>query len=562
MSTQSNTPKVRQGIGLTVLSILSGLLLALQFLLSPVAFASHQRLAAPSFAPQGVLDLAGVSVVRLVVEYTGTTTHLTTQCTGLGTLVASWSPTSPTEENNWVLTDSTLVNVNGQTCVATTKGLLTAIKLYANTLYTNSMLNLAQLAVLQCHQITGQQKATCSDRASETPLPAQGGALLLSFHTDAAHLQPFLPVTAQATGTTVGIELANGTTSTGALPPRPNLPATDNPLTYLSPKLYSNNAASSTSTTPTRTTGSATAATSGEPGMPLVDSAGNVVGMSVTSGAPLNGPTLLNLLNQQPALQAPHPNNLNSTWESGIAQYEAGNYAGAEATLKQIASANPQFQAPFTYEGKAAAQIPHGTNGPSTSTTSSSPAQEGNPAILVIGLVAGLLILITLLVISTLLVGRVKRQRELAHFEAERKAAQRDADLDMQQRQQQARQQGKAAEMPQQALLLQHVVLEEQKASIPYPQAPPEKLCPNCGRIVRADATYCPNCRYQLSPAVPGALPTLRTSPTPELPISEKAPASPITSQSQQALVKETVPDDQAIRAALQRLWDRSARKE
>src|SRR5713226_2198698 len=179
MSTQSNTRKWRQGIGLTALSILSGLLLALQFVLPPVAFASPERPAAPPFTP---LDLAGVSVVRLVVEYTGTTTHLTARCTGLGTLVASWSPTTPTEQNNWVLTDGTLVNVNGQTCVSTTKGSLTDIKLYANTLYTNSMLNLALIAELQCHQLTGQQKATCSDMASETPLPAQDGALLLSFH--------------------------------------------------------------------------------------------------------------------------------------------------------------------------------------------------------------------------------------------------------------------------------------------------------------------------------------------------------------------------------------------
>src|SRR5215469_18086208 len=108
MSTQSNTCKLRWSIGLTALSILSGLLLALQFVLPSLALALPQRLAPHPFTPQGVLDLAGVSVVRLVVEYTGTTTHLTTQCTGLGTLVASWSPTSPTEENNWVLTDSAL----------------------------------------------------------------------------------------------------------------------------------------------------------------------------------------------------------------------------------------------------------------------------------------------------------------------------------------------------------------------------------------------------------------------------------------------------------------------
>src|SRR5215469_9215552 len=155
MSTQSNTCKLRWSIGLTALSILSGLLLALQFVLPSLALALPQRLAPHPFTPQGVLDLAGVSVVRLVVDYTGTTTQ---QCTGLGTLVASWSPNTPAEQqNNWVLTDGTLVNVSGQTCVSTTKRSLTSIKLFANNLYTNSMLNLALIGQLDCQQPTGQK---------------------------------------------------------------------------------------------------------------------------------------------------------------------------------------------------------------------------------------------------------------------------------------------------------------------------------------------------------------------------------------------------------------------
>ncbi len=538
MSTQSNTRKWRQGIGLTALSILSGLLLALQFVLPPVAFASPERPAAPPFTP---LDLAGVSVVRLVVEYTGTTTHLTARCTGLGTLVASWSPTTPTEQNNWVLTDGTLVNVNGQTCVSTTKGSLTNIKLYANTLYTNSMLNLALIGQLDCQQQTGQ-KTSCKDTTPET-LFFSNGALLFSFHTDATRLQPFLNVAAQATGTPLSIELANSTTSTGTWPSKATLSATDNPLIYLSPKLF-NKAGSNTSATATRSAGSATAATTGEPGMPLVDSNGNLVGMSVSNGALLSGQIIMGMLNQQSVAPAQHTNSLNSNWNRGITQYEAGNYVSAEATLKQIASANTQFQAPLIYEGKAAAQISGTRTG---GTTQGAVQTPGLPGILIIvGIVAGLLLLVLLLVLVSMW---ARRRQELARFEAERTAAQRDAELDMQQRQQQA-------------LPLQHVILEEQKAPITNWQSPPEKLCPNCGRTVRADATYCPNCRYQLSPAAPGARPTIRISPASELPISEKAPVSAITSQSQQALVKETVLDDQAIRATLQRLWDRAAQKE
>ncbi len=475
MSTQSNTRKLRQGIGLTALSILSGLLLALQFILSPVAFASpERRLAPPPFTP---LDLAGVSVVRLVVEYTGTTTHLIARCTGLGTLVASWSPTTPTEQNNWVLTDSTLVNVNGQTCVSTTKGLLTDIKLYANTLYTNSMLNLAQIATLQCHQLTGQQKATCSDIASETPLPAQDGALLLSFHTDATHLQPFLHVAAQATGTPLGIELANSTTSTGSWPLRPNLLATDNPLTYLSPKLF-NKAGSNTSATATRSAGSATAATTGEPGMPLVDSNGNLVGMSASNGALLSGQIIMGMLNQQSVVPAQHANSLNSNWNRGITQYEAGNYVGAEATLKQIASANPQFQAPLTYEGKAAAQLPGtSTAGHAGGTTQGAVQTLGFLGILIIvGIVAGLLLLVLLLVLVSMW---ARRRQELLRFEAERTAAQHDAELGVQK-------------------------LQRPKATVNLQQPVTELSCPNCGATVHTTDASCPKCHFLLSPSDSG----------------------------------------------------------
>jgi len=479
MSTQSNTRKLRQGIGLTALSILSGLLLALQFVLSPVAFASPERPAAPPFTPQGVLDLAGVSVVRLVAEYTGTTTQ---QCTGLGTLVASWSPSNATEQNNWVLTDSTLVNVNGQTCVSTTKGSLTRIKLYANNLYTNSMLNLAQIAVLQCHQLTGQQKATCSDTAPETLLPAQGGALLLSFHTDATRLQPFLNVAAQATGTPLGIELANSTTSTGTWPAKATLLATDNPLTYLSPRLYNNTAASNTSATATRSAGSATAATTVEPGMPLVDSAGNVVGMSLSSGAVLSGQTWLSLANQQQAILAQHLNPLNSAWERGITQYEAEDYVGAEATLKQIAGANAQFQAPLVYEGKAAAHIPPGTNGTPTAgqaggTTQGTVQAPGLLGILIIvGIVAGLLLLVLLLVLVSMW---ARRRQELVRFEAERTAAQHDAELGVQK-------------------------LQRSKATTNLQQPVTELSCPNCGAAVYTTDASCPKCHFLLSPSDSG----------------------------------------------------------
>jgi uncharacterized membrane protein YciS (DUF1049 family) len=138
--------------------------------------------------------------------------------------------------------------------------------------------------------------------------------------------------------------------------------------------------------------------------------------------------------------------------------------------------------------------------------------------LVIVGIVAGLLLLVLLLVLVSMW---AQRRQKLARFEAERRAAQHDAELGVQK-------------------------LQRSKATVNIQQPVTELSCPNC--------------RYQLSPAAPGARPTIDTLPTAELPISEKAPASPVTSQSRQALIKETVLDDQAIRATLQRLWNRAGR--
>src|SRR6266699_1192842 len=168
MSTHSDLPEVRQGIARFAFSMLGGLLLALQLILAPVAFAaSTERLITPPPTQQSIVDLAGVSVVRLVVEYTQTPTHTTVQCTGLGTLVGSWFPLTTTDKNNWVLTDGTLVNQRGQTCLPKIAGRLTRITIYANTTYTNTLATPVTLGQLHCSQDQAQ-KTSCSDTIQET----------------------------------------------------------------------------------------------------------------------------------------------------------------------------------------------------------------------------------------------------------------------------------------------------------------------------------------------------------------------------------------------------------
>ncbi|HEX9134933.1 MAG TPA: hypothetical protein VF844_21830, partial [Ktedonobacteraceae bacterium] len=378
MSTHRDLPAWRRGIARFAFSMLGGLLLALLLVLSPVAFAaSAERVATPTYTQQGVLDLAGVSVVRLVVEYTQTPTHTTVQCTGLGTLVGSWFPLNSSDKNTWVLTDGTLVDQGGQTCLPKSTGHLTRITIYANSNYTNTPATPVILGQLHCSQDQAQ-KTSCRDTIAETLSSPLGGAVALSFRTDSSHLQPFLTVAGQqGVGLLVGIELA---TAGSTPPPWPAAPASSGILTqpqqYLMPRLVpqtSNNIPGSSKPTSTPASNALQLSPPNEPGMPIVNSDGNVVGMNLTGGTLLDGQSMLSLLNQQPefqpTVQALHKNSVNSLWVQGIGQYEAGNnYAAAQNTFKQLEGVNPLFQAPLVFEQQAA------------HLSSTQGGQQGNPA--------------------------------------------------------------------------------------------------------------------------------------------------------------------------------------
>src|SRR6266478_5019464 len=207
MNRRSSLPELRRGNGLTVRSILSRLLLALLFIVTLASCTPRRAL-----TQQGVLDLAGVSVVRLVVYYVVSPIagydpvyHVEEQCTGLGMLVCCWTPARTTEKNNWVLTDGTLVNTKGGTCLPETNSQLAGIQILANNAYTNNSPGQALIGSLQCHR--PGQETICSDTEPET-ISSSAGAVLFSFHTAANHLQPFLLVAAPGgRGTPPGVSL-------------------------------------------------------------------------------------------------------------------------------------------------------------------------------------------------------------------------------------------------------------------------------------------------------------------------------------------------------------------
>lgn len=502
MSTHRLISRMREGRGRSVLAMLGGLLLILQLALPAVAFASSsQQPATPAFNQQGVLDLAGVSVVRLVVSYkvpqpSHGINKPSTSCTALGTLIGSWLPrvsppsTTTIDQNTWLLTDGAVVNPTGGSCAP--GGTLVAIEIFANTSYTRQSAS-PLLAQLAC------DGNVCHDGADgkgpqEVVSSAITGGALVSFHGDVQQLQPFLTAVPSG-GTQLGIELAN---LNGTWPPAPAVSSTIIPPSYLTPvpnPLTSNNTPGSSSATATpvatlpTTIGSPGATVAGEPGMPIVNSEGALVGMRLSGGGTLSAQQILALEGQQlefsPAQVATHRNPLNAGWVLGITQYESGDYTHAAQTLQGIARLNPLFQAPAFFVQQAMAKL-RATHTPPSNTPQSGAPAGMNTWLLIIGLIAGLLVLILLLVLVSLTFGRarVRRREELARFKEEEAAAQREAEKEVQRQQQ--LQKARAT------------------ANLQAPSPVPEMLCPHCKHPVMAADTYCPYCRYPLSPSDSG----------------------------------------------------------
>src|SRR5690348_17126379 len=119
MSTHRFIPAKCRGRRLPLLFMLGGLLLLCSLLLPATALAAPRSAQSSTAAPplskaQQIVDLAGVSVVRLSLSYIPANAKGNTSvfCTALGTIVASWPAQSLTEQNNWVLTDGALLNTS------------------------------------------------------------------------------------------------------------------------------------------------------------------------------------------------------------------------------------------------------------------------------------------------------------------------------------------------------------------------------------------------------------------------------------------------------------------
>ena len=522
MSTHRFIPAKRKSKRLPFLFLLGALLLLLSLLLPATALAAPKSAVAtpPLTKPQQIVDLAGVSVVRLSLTYLSAR-KTSVVCTALGTIIASWPPQSADDKNNWVLTDGSLLNASKKNTCAPA-GTLVSIQLFASNGFTNNQQAFAQLDLLTCTTagVCGDSLNGTTALAETILTTASSGAVLFSFHTN--NPLPYVDVEqAAATGTSAStaIELAN---SNNALPPSAkNVDATTlvQFLTPIANAIVPGSAPSTPGTLSAQTT---------EPGMPFIDGNGKITGIQLANTtAPAASADIVNLDKLIPLppgqtlSQLLNKNTLSQQWDTGIIQYEQGKNTEAIQTLRSIQNAPPAFQAPANFIKKAQANLPT-NNGTPGSTSGAAHGQNNHGALsfldtplLVIGLIAGLLVLILLFLLVSIRFGRrrIQRKRELESFEA-----------DVDRARQSVERKEKQVPVPQQyspSLSPYGGPGNYPPVAVPPASVPvqPDLRCPQCNAQVDEQDIFCPNCRYPLKSADAEA----RRYPAP--PVSPPMPA-------------------------------------
>lgn len=517
MSTHGFILRRQRSVRQSTFFVLGGFLIALQLML----FSSPAALASPNQQLTSVTDLSqdvahtGVSVVRLMVSYSDVKTPPDTKtppatilCTGLGVLVASW-PSAGNEANNWVLTDGALVNPKEASCLAShPPATLLSIQVSFSRLYNPT---LPPSTVMPPPPVRCQNTTNCA-----------AGAALFAFNTLRA--QPFSDLAQKDTASAFGLGLQKEATTPG-LPPA----ATNNPQDLMKyPQQIQ------AFLTPARVSISAsTAKTTSEPGLPLLNTTGELTGMRLSSGTTLTTDDIRTFKSQQDELKTLPANTVHDDWNSGItAFYQQHQNATAHAAFQRAAQANPLFQAARDFaqatatggvdeNGKPGLLLP---SGGITFAGMFFPYWE-----LLTALAVCVLLLIVLLTSVTFGRAYMRRQREYA--EAERRAAaevQRIAEIEAVQHS------WSSPSIP---------TVSGERPAVAASASQPAALelhCPRCGQAVSRQATSCPNCHLLLSPSESGlhfkVSPGSAASP-PLVPANSLAeqptlvPGSPLTGQ-------------------------------
>jgi serine/threonine protein phosphatase PrpC len=555
LSRTSLRTRLRSG---RLLSFLCGLLLLLMLPTASFASTSINRF---TFGSSEGMDLASVSVVRLIVSYgSGTSTLSQAACsvTGLGAIVGSWraSNSGAAAYSDWVLTDDSLVNPGGSPCAASSSNqALNTIAIYANSAYTGN-LSAFPLAMLKC------QELQCEENGGNTQpiicqLPAgntcASGTLLIPF-TSSVPL-PFIDMTSSApsnipaaTATTTSAESAasssqqvfgvaltaatstasspsssaTGTAATPTIAPTGSMatPTINQALEFL---------------TPLQVLPSTNGAISGEMGMPIVNSSGQLVNMVTQATDP--GTAIFSFVTTRLApLQNGHTNPLHNAWNQGINDFYGGRQSSVTRDFQPILALNPQFQASTTFQRQNGLLPGNGdlrktTSKSGTATPTTSRINAVNIPLSSLSLTWIALGAIVVLVILLLLITFVFLRR--------RAAIRQKRKLEMQHAVSEAESQASVAAPQEQAQSelqpLQRLPISDEPtvpfanhpaATVPSQVAPEGELrCPACGSLVKVGDNFCSQCR--------APLPQPETAGTPVSgPLSPPAQMSPVLSPS------------------------------
>jgi serine/threonine protein phosphatase PrpC len=504
----------RGGFVAPVFAIVSGFLVVLQLILltSQTAHASSlHNVAAPALGASQAVDFTDVSVVRLVATYESPAgqvlkpnTATFAQCTGIGVMISSWTSVNGNDQNNWLLTDGSLVNPDRPSCLPAPQQsnlALLHVDLYFNTVFNPGMLPALQVPRISVHCLL----PVCT-----------GGTALLSFATSSNQTFPHVDLanTTQTQDLALGLQLQNDKNPIASVP----APFNSNPQVryqyvkeaqrYLTPQQEKPGVAKSP-----LEAGSPIFNQNGElTALELSDkSAFAVSGLAATINAlpdsNFSPPVRKNTVETQPsstpaAIQPLHTNLVYENWKTGIAGYYQGDYKNARIAFQKAEQGNALFATPLAFVQLVNARLSkiasNETQPSSSITVKFFGVQLTIPdKSMLIVLILAVLAVLLVLVITLLLRARLLRRRRVLKDYAE---ADRQADIDAQHIK--AVEGAQSPQQPWPSSVAPAFAAGRIKTS-PLSLAA-SMPCPNCGTAVKPDDNFCSNCRMALSPSESG----------------------------------------------------------
>jgi serine/threonine protein phosphatase PrpC len=480
-------------------------------------------------SPQPPEDLArsGVSVVRIVSSFVEQTTTVSiaghriqiptptatptvvAQCTGLGVIVASWDSTKTDDQNNWVFTDSSLLNPICTESTNASKLSLSSVDIFLSTAYST---NLTHFSLTSATPSFHCQDTTCNL-----------GPALISFATPKTETLPYADLATTDLTQEAQVELTQSATS-AVLPPAN---ATGQQLAT----------EVATFVTPSRMLTNPTNPPTPEAGAPAVNSTGQIVGMHLAS-SPISATNMSNFMNQQAELKnfaTKHTNTVQKEWELGIQDYYSKNdVKDAQKAFEAATSANKQFDGATSLAQQIGQEKPSNPANNGNDQGSGSNAISslfGKLSLISVALLGvALVLLVVLIIFMTRLFKRSSHRRD---FEQDLQDAERRATAEVEAIRRQSRR--RIADQP---------TLVPPPMTSPAPSTPPasyrpvaspvppasplpgapnannaygaqpalEVPCPYCDYMLPRTATQCPNCHNKILTADSG--PFVRVLPS------------------------------------------------